>query len=327
MAEEVLCTLRQLHKLILNESYCPTELLENLEKTEKHIDWLAAKNAPKKYSDDYISSNCFSKAIWFDTTAYKAFCRVNLQLGAKHFKKLVQEIKAQPSENLEKAISKTWPFLHDTLHDLRPFANFLESSKNKDYVFFEGGKSARAESWALYDFSKALYFNTRDIENPLKHHHKESHAASAFVLRQALEVKFERVIGVTAFDKNGSEPRLKHGFHYEFAKKHPELFDFQNLKFELVKRVYDWCSHVVHNALQPLAWQMPYAFEICHGLYASGEHGPGGGWSIHGGVRVLDVCEMQCKFSQYLLDNYDHGLWCFYFRKPEAADFSPRQKD
>jgi hypothetical protein len=327
LAEEVLCTLRHIHKIILNQSYCPEEFLEDLEKTASHINWLVSMNAPKKYSDEYISSNCFSKASWFDNSAYKAFCRVHLQLGADHFTKLVKEIKKEHLKNPDDAISRLWPFLHDTIHDLRPFANFLEGARNKDYFFFEGGKSARAESWALYNFSKALHYSTRDVENPLKHHHKESHAASAFVLRQALELKFERIVGVSAYDKGGGEPKLKHGFHYEFAKKHPGLLDFQGLKFELVKRVYDWCSHIVHNALQPLAWQMPYAFEICKGLFASGDFGPNGGWSIHGGVRVMDVSEMQSMFSQYLLNNYDHGIWCFYFRKPEAADFSPVEMD
>lgn len=322
MAEEVLCTLRNLIKIHLKESYDTAELIQSLETTISHLEWLVNRHASKKYSDDYLSSLCFSKAKWFDTPTYNAYCKVNLKLGTTHLKHLLSEIKERPIAEIESTIADYQPFLHDTLHDLRPFATFLESKKNKNYVFFEGAKSATSESWALYDFAKSLYYATCDHKNPLSRFHKESHAASAFVLRQALEVKFERIIGVTAFDLNGNEPKLKHGFHYEFAKKHSELFDFQDLKFDLVKRVYDWCSHVVHNALQPLAWQMPYAFDICHGLYASGDYGPNGGWSIHGGVRVFDIGEMQSNFSKYLLDNYDHGVWCFYFRKPEAADFS-----
>tara|TARA_Y100000780_G_scaffold231541_1_gene257343 strand:- start:8277 stop:8981 length:705 start_codon:yes stop_codon:yes gene_type:complete len=231
-------------------------------------------------------------------------------------------MKESPQEELHVKIKDGFSFVHDTLHDLRGFANFLHQRVDKDYTFFDGGKNAYQETVNLFRFAQALYYSTCSPKNPLRVYHNESHAASAFVLRQALEAKFERMVGVTAWDKNGNEPRLKHGFHYEFAKENPKFFDFQSLNFELVKRVYDWCSYVVHNAIQPLAWQMPYAFKICRGLYESGDLGPNGGWSRYGGVRVLNVGEMQSSFAKYLLENYDHGRWCFYFKKPEAADFS-----
>jgi hypothetical protein len=322
MAEQVLRALRALIKVHLNEDFTPEEVVASLEGVIEHLEVLIAKHAPKKYSDDYISANVFSKAKWFDTPAYAAYCKVNLQLGTNHLKFLLDEIKESPPESLNSKIKDRFNFLHDTLHDLRGFANFLHRRVDKDYTFFDGGKNAIQESRDLFGFAQALYYSTCAPTNPLQRFHNQSHAASAFVLRQALEVKFERIMGVVAFDKNGSEPKLKHGFHYEFAKSNPGFFDFQNLSFVLVKRVYDWCSYVVHNAIQPLAWQMPYAFKICRGLYETGDLGPNGGWSIYGGVRVLNAGEMQNSFARYLLDHYDHGVWCFYFKKPEAADFS-----
>lgn len=322
MTEQVLRALRVLIKVHLNEEYTSAEVISSLEGVIDHLEMLIAKHAPKKYSIEYICTNVFSKAKWFDVPAYAAYCRVNLQLGTKHLSFLLNEIKAHPQQSQNYAIKNSFNFIHDTLHDLRVFANFLHQRVDSNYMFFDGAKNAYQESWQLFGFAKALYYSTCTSANPLRGHHNQSHAASAFVLRQALEVKFERIVGVVTFDKNGSEPRLKHGFHYEFAKSNPAFFDFKTLNFELVRTVYDWCSHVVHNAIQPLAWQMPYAFKICQGLYESGELGPDGGWSIHGGVRVLDVGEMQSSFAKYLLEHYDHGVWCFFFKKPEAADFS-----
>tara|TARA_R100001143_G_scaffold49388_2_gene44352 strand:+ start:1473 stop:2450 length:978 start_codon:yes stop_codon:yes gene_type:complete len=322
MAEQVLQALRELIKVHLNEDFTPEEVIDSLDGVVEHLEGLVARHAPKKYSEDYISANVFSKANWLDVSAYAAYCKVNLQLGTEHLKLLINDMKESPQEELHVKIKDGFSFVHDTLHDLRGFANFLHQRVDKDYTFFDGGKNAYQETVNLFRFAQALYYSTCSPKNPLRVYHNESHAASAFVLRQALEAKFERMVGVTAWDKNGNEPRLKHGFHYEFAKENPKFFDFQSLNFELVKRVYDWCSYVVHNAIQPLAWQMPYAFKICRGLYESGDLGPNGGWSRYGGVRVLNVGEMQSSFAKYLLENYDHGRWCFYFKKPEAADFS-----
>lgn len=324
MIKPVQQVLQCLHKIHTNDLFKVDELLEALDGVITHLDDLVSKHADKKYLDDYLASQCFSKAEFFNDAEFTAFSRVNLQLGVKYFKRISSEFKSEAHEGFKAKLKTRNNLLFDLMDDIRPFANYLEQRENPQYTFFEGSKASASESWALYDFSRTLYYGTTSHENPLQKFHRESHVASAFALRQALEVKFERIVGVKLYDRKGGEPRLRHGFHYDFVKAHMELFDFQGLEFDLVRKIYDWCSYIVHNACQPYIWQMPYAYEICHKLFVPGDYGPNGGWSIHGGVRVLDVGKMQTCFAKYLLDNYDHGTWCFVFVKPEAADFSKK---
>jgi len=322
MTESVTKALQALHKIHLKEPFEADETIKSLKGVATHLDWLVSRHASKKYEDEYLTSQCFSKKEWFNNTEYSAYSRVQLQLATRYFKKLVLELDSEEPANVGRKLELYENLIHDLLHDIRPYANHLETRKDKSYCFFEGGKSPFPQSFALYIFSKKLYYGTISERDILPGFHQESHVASAFMLRQALEVKFERIIGVTVFDRTGGHPKLKHGFHYDFAKDNKDLFDFQSLKFQLIKRIYDWCSHIVHKALQPLAWQMPYAYEICDQLFSSGDYGPNGGWSIYGGVRVLNTADMQTRFAEYLLNKYDHGIWCFYFREPEAADFT-----
>ena len=165
------------------------------------------------------------------------------------------------------------------------------------------------------------YGGTYD-DNLLHGYHKESQVAAVFVLRQALELKFERILGVVLFDKNGATPKLRHGVHLDFIIKNIDIFDFPEFDFTLLSDVYNWCSGVVHKGFQPLIWQVPYAHELCNGLFDWGDLNRNGGMSCDGGVRILDVDEMRQKYLSHFFSIQEKGYWGIYFDKPEASDFS-----
>jgi len=140
------------------------------------------------------------------------------------------------------------------------------------------------------------------------------------MLRQALEAKFERIVQVIPYNTSGDTPKLKHDFHYSFIKTNVARFQFTSVNFSLLEHIYQWCNVIVHSAVQPFAWQVPYAQETCSGLFASGpSRVRGGGWSIHGGVRILDKDSMQEAFAKHFCNSYDHGVWCIEYGEPEAV--------
>nr|WP_312230070.1 hypothetical protein [Pseudomonas sp.] len=317
--------LKTLQDLELNKVDSVSEALNAIENFVQHMQELCNKHSRKQWSKLFLSEKAFSTKEFFTVSDFRCYCKVNLKIGVSQLEKVFDELSLRLKEEPEDAINTIRLYksvLNDYLFDFKYFVEFLEQEKNKEYVFFSGGKSIRTETYHLYQFSQALACSSTHGENIITSFHKEAQTASAFVLRQALELKFDRAISVTIRDRNGSRPRLKHGFHYSFMIARPDLFEFVDYDFTLIKNVYDWCSNIVHTGHQPLIWQMPFAYELCSGVFSWGQMNVNGGQSIHGGVRIRDVPEMQVAFAEHFANSYDHGVWCITASKPEAADFT-----
>lgn len=278
----------------------------------------------KKPKNLYLAEKVFSVKELFDISDYRQYCRGNLYMGAVKLASLVDEIKAAASgTNRDVEVIKRFKdVLHDYLFDLKWVIDFLEGEKRPGFRLFDGGKSVRTETFHVYHFSRSLAYSAHANENVLSHFHKEAQTVSAFVLRQALELKFERAVNVDLRGSDAKKPRLKHGFHYQFMLSNPELFKCEGTELPVIKKIYDWCSHIVHTGHQPWIWQMPYAFDLCSSLFGWGDLNSRGGGTVFGGIRVMDVPAMQLRFMEHFVKSYDHGLWCMSPLKPEAADFT-----
>jgi len=290
----------------------------------QHIQWLKSRHVRKNYSNEYLVSTCFGKSRIFQKDCEAmAFCRAHLAIAVERFELLIKEMKGDQSSLSFQTLIRNKETIRDYLFDLKNIAEFLEKKKNPSYSFFEGWKAYGIDSLWIFHLSKQLA-NQRLLqqEKLFWFDHKGSQIASVFVLRQALEAKFSRIIGVNIFGERGQTPKLRHTFHYDFIDSNPHFFEFVSVEFKLLKRVYEWCNEIVHKVFQPYAWQIDYAHSICTGLFSSGDLSSKGGWSIHGGVRILDLQAMQSAFETHFCDSYDHGIWCLEYYKPEAvSDF------
>lgn len=285
-----------------------------------HLKWLQSRHAAKTYTCEYIVATAYGKprSLCKDVEV-AAYCRVHLQLATQQFEKLIKELKGAngivPMTNLRRFSE----IVRDYLFDLLPIVEFLERRKDASYEFFRGGKSYGVASWEIFRVSRQLAIQSAFRGKPFHIDHKTSQIASIFVLRQALEAKFNRIIGVYFFDKNEKTPKVKHDFHYAFIASNPDCFEFTSVDFSLLGKIYDWCNSIVHQAYQPLAWQISHAQSVCSGLWADGPNTQKGGWSIHGGVRILNLEDMQGRFARHFAASYDHGIWSVVFVKPEAV--------
>ena len=319
-------SLRHLSRVAMGQETDVVGLLSDLSQLLDYLKQIKSKHVKKIYTDKHLSKICFDKKLYFKEAPLRDYCKVQLVIGVRFFEVLIEEINEKiDSESDGSALSVIKLYLeqiNDFIFDFKSAVEPLEKISSPDYVFFGGGKSSATRSSELYRFSKALAYGGTYDDNLLHGYHKESQVVSIFVLRQALELKFERIIGVVLFDKNGSYPRLRHGVHIDFISKNMNLFDFPEFDFTLLSDVYNWCSGVVHQGRQPLIWQVPYAHELCDGLFEWGDLNRHGGMSCDGGVRILDVNAMRQKYLTHFFSIQKDGCWGVYFDKPEASDFS-----
>lgn len=287
---------------------------------DDHLQWLVARHIKKIYQEKYLVDGCFAKSRIFKADSeVNAYCRVHLYVAAKQFKALLKDMKDVDGGISNKTIRKYSTIIREYIFDLKGIAEHLEGQKDKSYEFFSGSKSYGVRSEQVFRLSCQLAVQStfKNIKSPIEH--RSAQIASIFVLRQALESKFDKLIGVFLHDSMGQTPRIKHDFKYNFIKDNKTFFDFKAANFEFLKTVYDWCNEIVHGVYQPYAWQISYAHEICGGLFWSIKTPPGKAWSIHNAVEVIGVDDMQEAYVNYFLKEYHHGIWAILTRDPEAV--------
>jgi hypothetical protein len=305
--------IKQHRKIRKSTDKCISEFLD-------HLHWLKSRHIKKNHSDGYLVSTCFEKPrVLKNDAEVNAYCRVHLAVAIKSLENLIKQIRGNNGKINHTSLRKYSEAIRDYLFDLRPLVEHLERRKDPSYEFFSGGKNYSVHTWELFRLSRQLAIQSAYRKEPFHVDHKTSQIASIFVLRQALEAKFERIIAVALYDSLGQTPKLRHGFHYDFINANPAYFEFTSVHFSLLKKLYDWCNVVVHRAFQPYAWQIDYAHSISSGLFASGNLNKNGGWSIHGGVRIHDLSAMQSAFIAKFCKEYDHGIWCVETSTPEAV--------
>src|SRR4051794_34271884 len=155
---------------------------------------LETKHAPKTLSDEYLAGQVFLRSHEFKNDfECMAYCRCQLKVAVRQFKLLVNEFQHPASNGITMAQLIPWKaIVIDYIFDLLDIASFLERN-TPGYVFFRGGKNAGVHSWQVYVLSRSLAYQAVYQGGLPQFEHKPAQIAAIFVLRQSLELRFERL--------------------------------------------------------------------------------------------------------------------------------------
>jgi hypothetical protein len=276
-------------------------------------------NRNKKKSQDQLAEQLFRRSpVANDLKSAKPYLRYNLRAAFEELKTLDTEMRSRCGGAI--TVAELHRFRHiisDYLFDLREILEVLQQ-RVAGWEFFGGGKNAGVDSWEVFMLARNLAFQSA-LPDPRKaFDHKTAQIASIFVLRQAMELRFERLIAVYPTDPKGRPPRLRHGFHHAFVAGNPQHFKANGFEVKKLQHLYDWCSEIVHQAYQPYAWQVSMALRRAGDLLHTRAADSGQPWSIHNAVEITDVGAMQTAYENHFLATYGHGMWRMTRRKPEA---------
>lgn len=175
-------------------------------------------------------------------------------------------------EFLEWLIS--FPALKNRLHEvkdlLETFVFDLGSTGVLGEKFFSvycGRNKTNHTYFHFYDSKNALFLN-----RPLPF--KTQEFLSVFGLRQAMEIKFRRVIGFA-----GTEPpiKIRHDVIPSIIANHEKDIFFHKRKDLTIKdilHIYNWTNYSIHYLVSAPPWLIWKAFEVCGIIFDTNDDGP-----------------------------------------------------
>jgi hypothetical protein len=276
-------------------------------------------NRNKRLTQDQLAEQVFGRSrIFKDAKALTPYLRYQLRVALEELRILDQEMRGRNNGFITFAVlSQYGDIIRDYLFDLREILVFLQRNAT-GWTFFIGGKNPGVDSWEVYVLARGLAYQSTHSGTGALFDHKTAQIASIFVLRQAMELRFERLIAIYPTDRKGKPPKLRHGFHQEFISDNPQFFLTNGFRVKDLRHLYDWCSEIVHQAYQPYAWQISVALRRGGDLLHPGQAANNQGWSIHNAVEISDVEAMQSAYENHFLATYGHGIWRMTRERPEA---------
>ena len=284
-----------------------------------HLAAIRDARKKKQWSERYLIDGVFSRARKFNSDAEcQIYCRIHLRVAIEQLTALIDELRDPQTGALSFAALEAWKAtITDYIFDLASIVPYLQR-KVPGYVYLRGGKNATVHSWEVYQLAKGLAYQSAHWGKGSALDHKAAQIAAIGVLRQALELRFTRLIAVYPTNKKGKAPKLRHGFHQDFVVDNPAMFRAKGFSISDLRPMYDWCSEIVHLSYQPYAWQSSWALGLAGRLLGSRSAPQNAAWSIANAVEIDDVPAMQTAFEEHFLASYDHGAWQMSRERPEA---------
>jgi hypothetical protein len=190
---------------------------------------------------------------------------------------------------------------------------------NPKYVFIRGGKSASDSSVVLFSAAKNLFWSSMlETANPVEH--RTALNLSVFGLRQSLEIRFHRAIGIHKIvGPSGEPPKLRHDFILDFVADNSDLIQTNIGSMDKLSKMYKWTNYSIHAGTLSKIWEIQYAFKYCGGLFQPDPYNQRKGWNIYSSIKINDYAELKKRFEHKVNTTFPDTKWQYYYvSKPEA---------
>lgn len=281
---------------------------------------LKATHVKKHYLPGYLIGWLYSERKGFKNDSEgTSYCRAQLCVAEYCFGKIIAEINNLSTGESDHRIIQFKEMIRNFVHDIRPIVDYLEKRRDPAYSFFEGGKNYGTRTIEVFGICNNLFWTSAFTENIVDV--RAGLNLSVFTLRQALELKYRRILGIgNIYNKDTEiEPKLKHDYFYSFIKSNIVHFKFHTPHIADIWKIYRWTNETIHTGNIPRIWELQYALEVANPFFAPQLASPTGAWSIHSSVEITDYENLQSKFRVAFHEKYPEAEWIVEFEKPEAV--------
>lgn len=287
--------------------------------TEKELKRLNSSIRSKQLSEEHIGNSIF-KSLRGEVAEneFKSHAHDNFTAGYYSLLDIKTRMIEENCFN-EVGILKYGYIIANIVFDLLPYANYIGQHTDSSYYLFSGGKSNIEDTrWHYHGTMQLLYnctFDKKILDD------KFAFILSAVSLRQTIELKMQRILGVADyFDLKGQKIFTNHYFFFDFILQNKSHIDLSSLNIRIIQKVFEFCNICVHKGIMPYYWQMYYATKFCDPLFFDPDNKKRKNWSIHSSIRITNYNHLKTKLENELLEKFPKPEYELYINwiKPEA---------
>lgn len=287
------------------------------------LDKLQTKEKCKNYIDNpehIIGCIYGNKTVLNSRSEIRAYCKCQLHLATCWLKELIRTIEKNGKGGLSyNSISNYKEHISSWVFELKPYVEYFGRKRNPDYEFIWGVKPNYRQAWQIFGEANKLYWSSSQKKDTVDH--VISVNLSAFTLRQSLEIKFQRILGVSRiYDSSLESPKFRHEFFADFIQDNLDNISTEYNSLRGIIKIYKWTNRHIHTGIAPKTWKLEYALSYCSQLFIfSDELTPNKRWSVHDAVKISNNNIVLENLYQKVYSYHSEKLFCFEIKEPEAV--------
>ena len=287
----------------LNKKDYSDSILNALENFTLYLQNLSNDICLKGLKDKFILEWTF-KYVVNKNNDYKSYCKANIFSACSSLKRITQDINKDNFNDVTKRV------LINFVCDLKPFIEYFD--KKQDYSWLVVNTNTHITNF-YFDLSQNIFKEGAPGEHP-----EEKFVLSTttpFFIRQSIEYKVKRCLGIDFWLKNGSSDIRSTETCFEIIKK-IDFFKTDNIDFDIVKHIYSWTNLYIHGGYRAEPWRTETAINYLSSLFNQAEN------SLFAGIKVFksdvprikEIAEKHIRFK-----NDQNEIYIRWRNKPEVA--------
>jgi hypothetical protein len=306
-------------ELLCNELVSPKRAISSVKTFAaflKEFDAWKPTIVKKEYSDDYLIGAIYKENVFFTKESeYTQLCVCHIEAASRCLHDIASEIGGDQH--------KYETYRHhivDYLFDLNPVAKQVMKDTDATYEFIKGWKSMTESSVMLFKAARNLFWSsTLKTANPVEH--RTALNLCVFALRQSLEIRFHRAIGIDKIVGPSLEaPKLRHDFFLNFVGDNLDLIQTNIASVSNLAHIYKWTNYSIHSGTFAKIWEIQYAFKYCAALFEPVPYKESEGWSLYSSIKIINYAELKSRLENAVNTAFPGKNWQFiYVQNPEAV--------
>lgn len=135
--------------------------------------------------------------------------------------------------------------------------------------------------------------------------YKESQGMVAMTIRQSIEIKTKRILGIYKINKVKIKAK-DYGFKrlFEFIEENRSDILYDPIDFEVLKDIYKWSCAYIHNGDVSFLWQTETALSYLRTYFAPGVSQAANKRSVFGAFKIRNYNSLKSKLNSFVGADY-----------------------
>lgn len=218
------------------------DILENLKCFQFYLKDLYGQLVKREYKEKHLVNWVFHTEV--ARKDLDTFCKVNIAAASISLLRIIKRLESIVLDEV------TQRLLIDFICDLKPFISRYD--ENQDYSWLIGNTNSHLSNF-YFELANNVFWLGKP--NDRKEEKLVLSTSTPFVIRQSIEYKLKRALGIQYILKEGKLDKTKTSTYFDVFKSCQQYYRLRNLDLEIIETIHSWSHFYVHSGQRAEPWR------------------------------------------------------------------------
>lgn len=284
------------------------EVLEKVTLFQIYLEQLGKNISNKTPKNGFILQWVFTNE--FDDKDVNKYIKANIIAASASLKRIISHII---DNEITPYINR---LLSDFICDLKPFITYFDKEQSYDWLLVNPNIHV---SNFYFDLAQNVFFSGKP--GTKKEENLALASSTPFIIRQSLEYKIKRILGINYIESNGKPDKTLASVYFKALRNNLRFYKIKKFDFETIEKIYTWTHSYIHGGIRAKPWKTETALNYLEEFFYSGKTSQPNSWSLYAGIETEEenLDALKNNTCESLKKQLGQDIKIVWLSKPELA--------